>query len=157
MKGSGGGALRARASSQQSWSSVGAQSAARWLSDRGIPITPGQRWHIEIALDVVDVPAPVDYDEKSATRFHLDIYSEEWGHYFCHGGRCSWIRVTDLAFVHGKDEHHLLGLTPSLRDIGQLLRHLEQKFAIRFRRDLARIRTNLPGVEHKIRQWLAAL
>jgi hypothetical protein len=117
----------------------------------------GQRWHIEIALDVSDAPALMDYDEKSATRFHLDIYSEEWGHYFCHGGRSSWIRVTDLAFVHGRDEHHLLGVTPSLRDVGQLLRHLEQKHAIRFRRDLALIRTNLAGAEPKIRQWLAAL
>lgn len=157
MKGSRGSALGAQASTQQSWSSTGAGAAAQWVRDRGLPVTPGQRWHIEIALAVGEVPPPVDFDEKSATRFHLDIYSEEWGHYFCHGGRSSWIRVTDLAFVHGRDEHHLLGLTPSLRDVGQLLRHIEQKFAIRFRRDLALVRTNLAGAEAKIRQWLVAL
>jgi hypothetical protein len=157
MSGSSASALGARASSQQSVSGTGAIAASKWVRDRGIPVMGGQRWHIEIALDVSDAPALMDYDEKSATRFHLDIYSEEWGHYFCHGGRSSWIRVTDLAFVHGRDEHHLLGVTPSLRDVGQLLRHLEQKHAIRFRRDLALIRTNLAGAEPKIRQWLAAL
>jgi hypothetical protein len=157
MKGSRSAALGAQASTQHSWSNTGAAAAAQWVRDRGVPVMPGQRWHIEIALDVSDTPASVDFDEKSATRFHLDIYSEEWGHYFCHAGRSSWIRVTDLAFVHGRDEHHLLGLTPSLRDIGQLVRHLEQKYAIRFRRDLALIRTNLASAEAKIRQWLAAL
>lgn len=157
MNGSRGSALGARASSQQSWSSTGAVAAAKWVHERGIPVMGGQRWHIEIALDVAGVPATVDFDEKSATRFHLDIYSEEWGHYFCHAGRSSWIRITDVAFVHGRDEHHLLGVTPSLRDVGQLVRHLEQKNAIRFRRDLALVRTNLAGVEAKIRQWLVAL
>jgi hypothetical protein len=157
MKGSRGSALGARASSQQSWSSTGALAASQWVRDRQIPTASGQRWHIEIALDVGDATPSVDYDEKSATRFHLDIYSEEWGHYFCHAGRSSWIRVTDLAFVHGKDDHHLLGLTPSLRDVGQLIRHLEHKYAIRFRRDLALIRTNLANAEHAIRQWVAAL
>lgn len=147
----------ARASTTPSWSSIGALAASRWVRDRGLTTTAGQRWHIEIALDVIDGPAAGDYDEKSATRFHLDIYSEEWGHYFCHAGKASWIRVTDLAFVHGLDDHRLLGLTPPLHEIGRLVRHLEETFAIRFRRDLALIRTNLARVEPKIRQWLETL
>ncbi len=151
------GALGARASSERSWSSVGATAAATWLRARGLA-APGQsRWHVEVALDVVDVPAPADYDEATATRFHIDIYSEEWGHYFCHNGRSSWIRVTDIAFVHGRDDYQLLTLTPPLPDIGRLLRQLEQKYGVRFRRDHALIRTNVDRAEVAVRAWLEKL
>lgn len=151
------GALGARASSERSWSSVGATAAATWLRARGLPTPAGSRWHVEVALDVVDGPAPADYDEATATRFHIDIYSEEWGHYFCHHGRSSWIRVTDIAFVHGRDDYQLLTLTPPLPDIGRLVRQLEQKYGVRFRRDHALIRTNLDRAEVAVRAWLEKL
>jgi hypothetical protein len=145
---SGGGALA---------SSVGARASAEWLADRHLVAPAGQRWHVEIALDVRDEPAPREFDEATATRFHLDIYLEEWGVFFCHGGRSSWIRVTDLAFVHGRDDFQLLGVTPQLRDIGALLRRLERLHAIRFQRQHADIRTNFANVEPAIRGWLATL
>ena len=151
------GALGARASSSRSWASVGATAAASWVRGRGLVTTGLSRWHVEIQLDVVDRPAPADYDEASATRFHVDIYNEEWGHFFCHGGRSSWIRVTDLAFVHGRDDFQLLDLTPPLPEIGRFVRQLEQKHAIQFRRDLALIRTNIAGAERAIRSWLGTL
>lgn len=151
------GALGARASSSRSWSSVGAIAAASWVRGRGLATTGLSRWHIEIQLDVVDAPAPADYEEATASRFHLDIYTEEWGHYFCHGGRSSWIRVTDLAFVHGRDDFQLLTVTPPLPEIGRLVRQLEQKYGVLFRRDRALIRTNLARAEAAVRTWLATL
>ena len=151
------GALGARASSSRGWSSVGATAAASWLRGRSLTTVGLTRWHVEIQLDVVDGPALADYDETSATRFHLDVYTEEWGHYFCHQGRSSWIRVTDLAFVHGRDDYQLLSLTPPLPEIGRLLRQLEDKYGIKFRRDQALIRTNIPRAETAVRSWLATL
>jgi hypothetical protein len=151
------GALGARASGSRSWASVGATAAASWVRGRGLTTNGLSRWHVEIQLDVVDGPAPADYDEATATRFHLDIYTEEWGLYFCHDGRSSWIRVTDLAFVHGRDDFQLLTLTPPLPDIGRLVRQLEQKHGFQFRRDQALIRTNIARGEAAIRSWLATL
>ena len=152
-----GGALRTQASTHQQWSNAGALAAAAWVSDRGLTLPTGTRWHIELQLDVIETPAPSQYDEATATRFHLDIYSEEWGFYFCHGGKCSWIRVTDQPFMHGRDDFSLLGMTPVLKDIGPLVRHLEQKYRIEFRRDLALVRTNLAKAEPTLRAWIAAL
>jgi len=150
-------ALRPRASASQSWSNVGATASAQWLADRGIPLPTGTRWHIEIQLDVSDVRASSQFDEQTATRFHIDIYSEEWGFYFCHAKQSSWIRVTDQAFVHGRDDFKLLPMTPALNDIGQVVRQLEQKYGVQFRRDLALVRTNLAKAEPAIRAWIATL
>src|SRR6185312_3841784 len=149
-----GSALWTRASDQQSWMTGGARSAASWVTERGIVVPTGTRWHAEVLLDVIEGRAPSEHDEATATRFHLDIYSEEWGFYFCHAGKCSWIRVTDQAFMHGRDDYSLLGMTPALKDIGQLVRHLEQKFGLRFRRDLALVRTNLSKAEPVLRTWV---
>lgn len=152
-----GSAVSTRASSQASWMSAGSRASASWIGERGVTTPTGTRWHVEILLDVLEARAPSEHDEATATRFHIDIYSEEWGFYFCHGGRCSWVRVTDQPFVHGRDDYHLLGLTPALADIGQLLRHLELKHKVRFRREHAHIRTNVAGAEAPVRAWVAAL
>lgn len=127
------------------------------MQQLGLPSPSITRWHAEIALAVLDSAAPDEFDERSATRFHLDIYSEEWGVFFCHGGGASWIRITDIAFVHGRDDHRLLEIVPALRDVGSLLRRLEQVHNLKFRRDHASVRTNLPNAEAAIRSWLAAL
>lgn len=129
-----------------------------WLRARSISTPPSTlRWHVEIAMSTEPAPPPPDFDEKKATRFHIDIYSEEWGVFFCHGGLASWIRVTDLAFVHGRDEHSLLAVVPSLRDISLLLRELERRNGIHFQRKHAAIRTNLANGEAHVRSWLETL
>ena len=140
-----------------SWSSAGALAAAAWLRQRGIVSSVASRWHVEIAMDTSDAPAQPEYDDRRATRFHIDVYSEEWGVFFCHGGRASWIRVTDIPFVHVRDDFGLLGVTPALKDIGGLLRLVEQRNVIRFQRHLALVRTNLSGAEPAIRRWLENL
>ena len=152
-----GSAVSTRASDRASWMTSGARSASSWVTARGITVPTGTRWHAEVLIDVIEGRAPSEHDESVATRFHLDMYSEEWGFYFCHGGRCSWVRVTDQPFVHGRDDFSLLGLTPALADIGQLVRHLELKHKIRFRREHAHIRTNIPDGEAAIRAWVATL
>ena len=137
---------------------AGTLAAAAWLSSLGLNPPPGTlRWHAEISLDVREGPAPAEFDEARDSRFHLDIYSEEWGFFFCHAGRVSWIRITDIPFVHGRDDHHLLTQTPALPDVGKLLRSLETKHEIKFRRAQALIRTNVVAAEPMIRRWLLTL
>jgi hypothetical protein len=102
-------------------------------------------------------PAVAEFDDRVDTRFHLDIYSEEWGYFFCHAGRASWIRITDIAFVHGRDDYNLLATTLPLADIGETLKALEQQHKIAFRREQALVRTNLANAELAVRRWLSTL
>lgn len=146
----------ARAGQVPTWSTAGSRAAAEWLADRQVP-APRTRWAVEIALDVRDEPAPCEFDERVDTRFHLEIYSEEWGLLFCHAGRVSRIRITDVEFVHGRDDYHLQGTVPPLAQIGSLLRALEDRFRIAFRRDLALVLTDIDGAEPAIRAWIQTL
>jgi hypothetical protein len=141
-----------------SWAGAGATAARSWLEARGVDSPPGlTRWHAEIFLDRVDAPARLEFDEHEDSRFHIDIYSEEWGFYFCHLGRVSWIRITDIPFVHGRDDHSLLSQTPALENIGALLRSLEKKHDVTFYRQHALVRTNVVAAETMIRSWLQQL
>lgn len=147
---------RISASSAGALGTIGSREAFSWLADRSIP-TPPTRWHVAIGLDVRDEPAQPSFDDASDTRFHIEIYAEEWGFFFCHAGRASWIRITDQPFVHLRDDFALIGKTPSLPSIGALLRELEAEHAIAFRRDLACVSTNLVNAEPAIRRWISAL
>jgi hypothetical protein len=137
-------------------STLGSRAATDWLTARKIP-RPDSRWSVEIAMDVRDTPAVAKFDERRATRFHLDIYSEEWGFLFCHGGRLSRIRITDIAFIHGRDDHKLLPATPTLANVSWLVQIVEREHGVKFRRDLALIQTDLAQAEPAIRQWLLGL
>src|SRR5687767_3532480 len=95
----------------------GADEAAAWLAARGIATGGKTRWNVNIALDVVDAPATAAYAGDTATRFHLDIYRDEWGFVFVHRGKTSHIRRTDRAFVSGTDGHALLARMPPLADV----------------------------------------
>ncbi len=133
---------------------TGPLASATWLISRELfPSEP--RWFVEVHLDGEDAVHATD--DENATRFQLDIYSEEWGYKFSHGGRGSWIRVTDIPFVHGRDDHGLLHLTPKLGEIGSLVRTLEKRHGIALSRDRALIRTNLAGAETKLRDWAMSL
>jgi hypothetical protein len=109
---------------------------------------------VEISLATLDAAAPLQFDERQDTRFHVDIYAEEWGFFFCHGGRTSWIRITDIPFVHGRDEFGLLAQAPRLADIGALLRGLENQHHLAFHRKHALVRTNIAGAEPGVRRWV---
>lgn len=147
-----------RLSGSHNATSLGVGEAHGWIKSLGLHAPPGAvRWHAEISLDVVDGPARIEFDDRVDTRFHIDVYSEEWGFFFCHAGRVSWIRITDIPFVHGRDEHQLLAQTPSLEHVGDLVRRLEAKHSVRFNRQHAIIRTNIAAAEPQIRRWLLTL
>jgi hypothetical protein len=135
---------------------AGVLAAASWLSSRGLePVE--HKWDIEIGLSVGDRTASLGFDPTRDTRFQLQIYAEEWGFRFAHAGRHSWIRVTDIPFVHGSDEHALLSATPALKDIGAFVRDLETRHAVRFHRRHAAVSTTIPKAEPLIRSWLLSL
>jgi hypothetical protein len=136
---------------------AGMRAAQAWLSARGLSAPSLTRWHASILLGTEDRPPELELDERVDTRFRIEIYSEEWGYFFCHRGHASWIRVTDIPFVHGRDDFKLLPTTPSLENLGQLLRSLEQQHGLAFRRDQAVVRTNVAHAEAAIRQWVEAL
>lgn len=119
----------------------GAEAAGRWLSALGLP--PAPRWYVEIAV-VGDADASFD----------LNIYAEEWGFCFQIAGAGSWIRVTDVPFIHGRDDFRLLKRLPDLLAINALLHDLEQDHSIAFGRAAATVRTNLPNAEPIVRDWL---
>jgi hypothetical protein len=135
---------------------AGALAAHAWLMARGLPRPIGGGWDVAIALEVADRPAPPSLTNPAESRFHLSISSTEWGFLFCHRGRVSWIRVTDVPYIHDRDDHGLLGRVPPLRDVGALVHAIEHKSAIRFRRDHASVRTNLAGAEPGLRAWITA-
>lgn len=134
----------------------GSKAAFEWLATRRIP-APSTRWHVAIGLDTRDEPALASFDEATDSRFHVEIYSEEWGFFFCHAGRASWIRVTDLPFVHMRDDYKLLAQTPTLDTIGTLLRSLEDQHGVKFKREHAYVNTNLVNAEPAIRAWILKL
>jgi hypothetical protein len=135
----------------------GALEALGWLRERDPAATSNDRWYVEIALDVIASSAAYEFDDTTATRFHLDIYREEWCVWFCHRGRSSRIVCSDVVRVHGADQFNLLAIMPRLRDIGDLIRRLESAHGIHFARDHAAICTNLPAIEPAIRAWVDAL
>jgi hypothetical protein len=133
---------------------MGARAADAWLRAREL-VYP-RDWHVEIFLDVVKRRAREKHD-GDASRLHISVYPDEWGVYFAHDGKASWIRVTDVPFVHGRDDFALLGAKPSLAKIGALVRRLERKHHVQFQREHALVRTNLPRSRAAIGRWLDAL
>jgi hypothetical protein len=138
-------------------SSAGAGAAARWLAHHKLHPPALKRWYVEVSLALDDAPPPPVFDDRIDTRFHIDIYSEEWGIFFCHRGNASWIRVTDIAFVHGRDDFDLLSRVVDLQRIGSVLRELERTHQLAFQRQHALVRTNLSSGELSIRRWVESL
>jgi hypothetical protein len=135
---------------------TGPMASAAWLAERELyPRDP--RWSIAIAIGTSSDSPPVDFDPAATTRLQLEIYPEEWGFLFCHTGLISWIRITDVPFVHGRDEHALLKATPPLKRIGQLLYTLEHRHVIRFDRRAAAVHSTLADSESAIRTWVESL
>ncbi len=120
---------------------LGAEAANRWRTSLRLPAV--SKWQAEIAIEA-----------STDTAFELNIYPEEWGFAFRHDGRCSWIRVTDIPFVHVHDDFELLRRTPDLLAIGETIAELEIAHAISFQRAHARIRTNIPKAGDVVREWI---
>ncbi|MGE5183579.1 MAG: hypothetical protein ACM31C_16015 [Acidobacteriota bacterium] len=131
---------------------TGPMASAAWLVMLDVmPKDP--KWSVEIVL-ALEGEANV---EGAATSFQIAIFAEEWGFSFSHGGQLSWIRVTDVPFVHGRDEFRLLAATPPLKRIGELLHQIERRFQLRFDRAHPAVRTTLAHAEPAVRRWVEAL
>ena len=137
--------------------SAGKRAAQAWLGARALFAPVLVPWHVEISLGTRDVPPEPTCNEDRDTRFRIEVYSEEWGVFLCHRGRASWIRVTEVAFVHRRDDFGLLPLMPQLRDVGVLLHRIESEHRLQFRRDRALIRSNVPKALAAAQQWVLTL
>ena len=123
---------------------TGPLATAAWLIARGL-VPAGRTWSVEVVL------------RAGASRFEIQIFAEEWGFSFHHEDRVSWIRVTDIPFVHGRDDHELLRQTTSLRGLQQLVRGLESRYELAFDREGAEVETSIENGEEAIREWIAEL
>jgi hypothetical protein len=126
---------------------TGPLASAAWLVMRGL-VSREPRWYVELTLGTTGVTG------EEPTLLRLELYSEEWGFWFRHDDKISWIRVTDVPFVHGRDDHRLLAETPALKNLGSLVRALERRFGVRFDLEAASIRTSLFGAEPAVREWI---
>src|SRR6266699_1728272 len=124
----------------RSLGTLGAESSAKWLAILGLE--PVARWYAEIVI------------AQAESRFCLNVYAEEWGYALHHDGRDSWIRVTDIPFVHGRDDFSLLDHTPDLTDVGALIARIEKAHGLELARRDAEVRTNLANAAEVIRAWL---
>ena len=75
---------------------------------------------------------------------------------FEHRGEASWIRVTDVAFVHGRDDFELVGRIPRLDAIGTLLRDVEREHGLVFDRHRPFVRSSF-GAYDAIAGWARTL
>ena len=125
---------------------TGPVAASMWLVERGLT-TSDPRWFVELALEA----------HRADTRLQLEVYAEEWGLQLQHDGRSSWIRVTDVPFVHGRDDHGLIFRMPRLSKIGTFIAELERDLGVRFDRATPRIRSSIPDAYSIIRDWIANL
>jgi hypothetical protein len=124
---------------------TGVIASAAWLAAREVfPATP--RWSVEIGLATAD----------DSARFAIEIFAEEWGISFRLHDRMSWIRVTDVPFVHGRDDFELLGRIPRLESVRSLVRTLEQEHGIQFDRESPYVLSSF-GHEDVITAWAQAL
>lgn len=111
---------------------------------------PADRWHAEI---LIGAHQPTG---ASPTTLLVELFSEEWGFWFRHAEKVSWIRITDVPFVHGRDDHGLLARTPALHKLGTLVRELEDRYKLQFQTKKSAIRTNLVAADPAIREWIGS-
>lgn len=125
---------------------IGARESVAWLENRGLDARNTPQWYVEVTLVAPDAGRDV--------RFELNIYPEEWGYILRVDSRVSSIRITDIAFVHGRDDHQLLPMTPELARVGDLIAAIETRKIVAFRRRQAEVRSNLTRATSVVRTWL---
>lgn len=125
---------------------IGAAASAAWLEQLGLDASRAPQWYVEITIPTDD----------SDVRFKINIYPEEWGVMFRRGTRVSSIRVTDVPFIHGVDDDHLLPDLPALDRVGDLLANLERRFTLVFDLSRMRARSNFARATAIVRAWFNA-
>lgn len=125
-------------------STLGAAASAALLDHLGLDPRGNRHWYLEITVE----------SDEPATRLEINIYPEEWGFVLRAGPRVSSIRVTDVPFVHGSDDHRLLDHTPPLARIPEVLGVLEARLGITFERTRATVRSSFVRAAAVVRSWL---
>lgn len=123
---------------------IGAAASAAWIEQHGLDASRTPHWYVEITI-------PTD---SPGVQFEINIYPEEWGVIFRREHRVSSLRVTDIPFIHGLDEHRLLPDLPPLDRIDDLLALLERREGLAFHRARATVRSNLNRATSMVRAWL---
>jgi hypothetical protein len=124
---------------------TGALASSAWLAARDIFPPPGT-WSVNVSLTALDHDA----------RFEVEIFAEEWGFALRRADKQSWIRVTDVPFVHGADDFSLLARTPRLERIHRLIRDIEREHGLHFDRRTARVSSTF-GETDAIASWAQSL
>lgn len=125
--------------------SLGGLAATSWLYARGLCALAGG-WDVTIAMT------------GERARLHFTITSSEWGFELTIGERRSWIRITDQPFVYERDDFGLIHHVPrTLHELDDFVRALETAYKIELCRETARIETNIPNADAKLRRWVAML
>ncbi len=139
------------------WDKLGMPACVAWAAARGLNVAAKPQWFAEVYLDVVDEPARQGYWSDRDTRFHIKVQSPEWSVLFCHANKESYVRVREEAFDHGGDPWKLKAVLPELEAVGTLLRSLEKKTKVQFKREHAYVRTNITGGKPILRAWALSL
>ncbi len=128
---------------------TGALASAAWLAARDLFPTEA-RWSVTVAL------WPLPDGSHEPTRFTLEIFAEEWGFSLRRADKLSWIRITDMPFVHSRDDFALLRRTPRLDMVSDLLLSIEDEHSITFDRSQPRVTSSF-GHEDTIARWARSL
>lgn len=121
----------------------GARESTAWLALRGLDALHVPAWYVHVTLH--GIPAGT---------LDLEVFPHEWCYAFELAGCTSTLRVTDIEFVHGRDDHNLLGEAPSLDRFLDFVARLEQRHAVRFDRTTALVHSNLTRAAPIVRAWL---
>jgi hypothetical protein len=127
---------------------AGILASAGWLVARGLYIQPDKPWRVDIVVPCA---------EYATTSLAVHIRNEDWSIAFDHAGKRSSILIKEVAPEAQPDDHALLGIVPPLKELGLLLRYLEERFAIRLQRGSATVEATIAGSEPIIRAWVASL
>jgi len=136
-------------------SSAANDASAMWVAALRLRPRAHKHWMVAIVLDAVEPRGSLAGGEAN-TQLHIEIDSSEWGIWFCHGKGLSSIRVMSVPFVHERDDFELLPHVTELRKLGVVVRLLERRFRIWFRRPHAAIHTNLADAQQKILLWVVS-
>jgi len=131
-------------------------ASAMWLAARRLTLPAHKYWMVAISLDAVGPRGSLAGGE-STTKLHIVIDSCEWSILFCRGTGSSSIAVVNVPCVRERDDFGLLPYVTELGRIGTIVRLLEQRFRIWFRRPHATIDTNLTDAQQKILLWVLSV
>ena len=130
----------------------GGKEELAWVDEVGLDVSARpDTWRVNVILEPGN-EAPVGrYASSIDTRVELWVTTGGWQLYLCNAGKEGTYYPAD-----GWTDATLPDLpTPTLATVRELIRTMEKRLGVTFRRDLPLIRTNIPGGTKAITRWLA--